>query len=30
MYGWLLHGKEIVIFWRLVGCGHVYGVEGAA
>jgi hypothetical protein len=30
MYGWLLLGKEIVIFWRLVGSGHVYGVEYAA
>jgi len=30
MYGWLLPGKEIVIVWRLVGCGHVYGVEVAA
>jgi hypothetical protein len=30
MYGWLLLGKGVVIFRRLVGCGHVYGVEGAA
>ena len=30
MYGWLLLGKVVVIFWRLVGCGHVYGVEVAA
>jgi hypothetical protein len=30
MYGWLLPGKAIVIFWRLVGCGHVCGVQVAA
>ena len=30
MYGWLLPGKVFVIFWRLVGCGLVYGVEAAA
>jgi hypothetical protein len=30
MYGWLLLGKELVSFRRLVGCGHVYGVEVAA
>ena len=26
MYGWLLRGKGFVVFWRLVGCGHVFGV----
>jgi hypothetical protein len=26
----LLPGKEIVVFRRLVGCGHVYDVEVAA
>ena len=30
MYGWLLLGKGSVNFWRLVGCGHVFGVIGAA
>ena len=26
MYGWLLRGKGFVGLWRLVGCGHVFGV----
>ena len=30
MYGWLLRGKGFVIFWRLAGCGLVFGVRSAA